>query len=274
MRSTCSPQEDRWRCICVERFCAVTRKCYSAPSCLFVFMALFLSSIFRRPYLYSSTFDAISFEASRARPSYTELGSAHRARANRRSYGCCTNNYHPDAMTLAGRSSVLVVMLLSPVGKLPDATVDKPPPLEPPPLVLSAPALFCINGRKFSSSGPVTSLAPVEEVAVPRIEPPLWVAEGSDASKGTMARSVVVVAADLAAALEAAEAAAALASALAASLSARVLSASSARFCSSASNSCGALSTRCSVVALVEAQSFFFSGFGQSRTRALCHVRT
>lgn len=163
-----------------------------------------------------------------------------------------------------------MVILLSPVGKLLDSTVEEPPPLETQ-LGLAAPALSGINGPEVSASCPAESLAPVEAVAVFRVVPPLLVAEGSGASKGTIARSVVVVTADLAADLAAAlEAAAALASFPAASLT-RFLSATSSRFRSSASNSWGALRNRFrQVVALVEAQiSVFFCSLVKNLGREL-----
>jgi len=171
-------------------------------------------------------------------PKYIKLGSPNGA-SQQALLWLPLQHDQPDAMTFAGRSPLLVVMLLSPVGKLPDSTVEKPPPLGAP-LGLSAPAVCSIDGTEVSSPCSEETVGPVEAVAVTlRIEPPLWVEQGSGASTGTMARPVVVAAA-LAAALAAA---AALASALAASLAHFCSAASFFRRCSSSSNSWGALWT-------------------------------
>ena len=140
--------------------------------------------------------------------------------------------YQPDAMIFAGRSSVLIVKLLSAVGKLPDSSVENPPSTDPP-LGLSAPAVCCIDTADVSSPCDAETARPVEAAAVFRVESTLCVVQESGASKGTIA---------LAAAL-----AAALASALAAAI-ARLLSAAFfSRSWFNSSSSWGALGVRFTV---------------------------
>lgn len=157
-------------------------------------------------------------------------------------YMVCPANksVQPDAITLAGRSSVAVVMLLlTKVGKMPDPSDETPsPPFDPPSKVSEAPVPCTDEPGEVPWTAAATTLPVVETAAVEMlVESPVLraVLLGGPASKGTMA--------DSAAAFSAA-AAAAFASDLASALARFRSSSSFSRRCFTASSSWGALRAR------------------------------
>lgn len=170
----------------------------------------------------------------------------------------------PDAVTFAGRSSVAVVMLLlTKVGKVPDSSVEAPPPFDDPPSKVSVLPVPCIDKPGVVAScccaetparwTAVATMVPVVKTSavVMLVESPVLCAVGAPASKGTMADSVAAFSDAIVAAF-----ASALASALTRFLSATSFS----RCCSTASSSWGALHIRtwgrfCSRVPIIRART-------------------